>query len=579
MKKKVLSAILVLAVMLSVVSITVTASTQTEITEVSISGLDFPVVGEALDTNYTIPASGIHYLKDINKPEVTWYVLDANDQYVQLDADAKVEYGKVYKVTMYLNRVNSDYIFDQQKNNVAVNVAENIAGKIVTKKSVAEKADTLRVELTFMGNMVYEAGKNWVYLNVNRYVPYWPVAGETPWADDVIANANTKENPNQKDFTIATEWFKKEDKNKALADDYQFEAGKEYVLRVTLNAARSAVFGTEALEPPVFIANDNLIGETVSASAEKMVVEFPFAVYGGVFSASIEGIKPPVAGESVQKNGFTLSATGATVEFAGWEYNNGSDELFHEFNGDTFDNDVLYRLKLKLAPKNGFVLNTQKDDIDLNCGSIASFSRNEEEGYIIIGIDFKTDKEVVDTIAAYITIPQDAQFPGYNATVPVNAGYIVGSKTENYTVNGVYWHNVSNEEPMQPNVTYFEKGKEYTVTIQIVPTDVTFPEKAEDIIATVNGQRAECIYDENGILNISYTYVAIDEITNDLGDVNNDSKINAKDALICLKISVNKYTPNENEKFAADVNKDNAINAKDALEILKHSVGKPSCIG
>ena len=85
--------------------------------------------------------------------------------------------------------------------------------------------------------------------------------------------------------------------------------------------------------------------------------------------------------------------------------------------------------------------------------------------------------------------------------------------------------------------------------------------------------------DENGILNISYTYVAIDEITNDLGDVNNDSKINAKDALICLKISVNKYTPNENEKFAADVNKDNAINAKDALEILKHSVGKPSCIG
>ncbi len=64
----------------------------------------------------------------------------------------------------------------------------------------------------------------------------------------------------------------------------------------------------------------------------------------------------------------------------------------------------------------------------------------------------------------------------------------------------------------------------------------------------------------------------------DLGDVNGDDKIDAKDALLVLRISVNKYDATEGEAVAADVNKDAVINAKDALEILKHSVGKPSVL-
>ncbi len=62
-----------------------------------------------------------------------------------------------------------------------------------------------------------------------------------------------------------------------------------------------------------------------------------------------------------------------------------------------------------------------------------------------------------------------------------------------------------------------------------------------------------------------------------LGDVNKDTKIDAKDALLVLKMAVGKYTPFPSEMLAADVNKDDAINAKDALEILKKAVGKPAC--
>ncbi len=59
-----------------------------------------------------------------------------------------------------------------------------------------------------------------------------------------------------------------------------------------------------------------------------------------------------------------------------------------------------------------------------------------------------------------------------------------------------------------------------------------------------------------------------------LGDVNQDNKIDAKDALIALKISVNKYLPSSEELIAADLNKDNRVDAKDALTMLKISVGK-----
>ena len=62
------------------------------------------------------------------------------------------------------------------------------------------------------------------------------------------------------------------------------------------------------------------------------------------------------------------------------------------------------------------------------------------------------------------------------------------------------------------------------------------------------------------------------------GDIDGDTVINAKDALVALKVAVGKAKLTEAQKAVADVNKDGQINAKDALEILKYAVGKPSVI-
>ncbi len=61
-----------------------------------------------------------------------------------------------------------------------------------------------------------------------------------------------------------------------------------------------------------------------------------------------------------------------------------------------------------------------------------------------------------------------------------------------------------------------------------------------------------------------------------IGDINQDGQINAKDALLALRMAVGKYEASEEQWWAGDVNEDGDVNAKDALEILKFAVGKPS---
>ena len=57
------------------------------------------------------------------------------------------------------------------------------------------------------------------------------------------------------------------------------------------------------------------------------------------------------------------------------------------------------------------------------------------------------------------------------------------------------------------------------------------------------------------------------------GDVNGDTKVDAKDALMVLKYAVEKIDLTDEQKLAAEVDGMEGIGAKDALEILKYTVG------
>ncbi len=59
-----------------------------------------------------------------------------------------------------------------------------------------------------------------------------------------------------------------------------------------------------------------------------------------------------------------------------------------------------------------------------------------------------------------------------------------------------------------------------------------------------------------------------------LGDVNGDTKVDAKDALEVLKAAVGKVELTDAQKLVAEVDGQEGINAKDALQILKYAVKK-----
>ncbi len=58
------------------------------------------------------------------------------------------------------------------------------------------------------------------------------------------------------------------------------------------------------------------------------------------------------------------------------------------------------------------------------------------------------------------------------------------------------------------------------------------------------------------------------------GDVNNDGKIRANDALLALRIAVGLIEPTDYQKWAADVNCDGRVRSNDALIILQYAVGQ-----
>jgi len=69
-------------------------------------------------------------------------------------------------------------------------------------------------------------------------------------------------------------------------------------------------------------------------------------------------------------------------------------------------------------------------------------------------------------------------------------------------------------------------------------------------------------------------YVLLDKMIIELGDVNGDEKINARDAKLVLQYFNGKVELTDEQKAKADVNGDGKINARDAKLILQTFNGK-----
>lgn len=119
--------------------------------------------------------------------------------------------------------------------------------------------------------------------------------------------------------------------------------------------------------------------------------------------------------------------------------------------------------------------------------------------------------------------------------------------------------------PTVSNLQYIDQVdiKKGEATFSIIPRAMT-DDATYNVYVSTNG--------ENGSLTkvASFQYGPKPPYT--LGDINNDAKINADDAVLALQYAVQLVELDGTQVLAGDVNKDNKVNADDAVKILQYAV-------
>lgn len=119
--------------------------------------------------------------------------------------------------------------------------------------------------------------------------------------------------------------------------------------------------------------------------------------------------------------------------------------------------------------------------------------------------------------------------------------------------------------PTVSNLQYIDQVdiKKGEATFSIIPKAMT-DGATYNVYVSTNG--------ENGSLTkvASFQYGPKPPYT--LGDINNDTKINADDAVLALRYAVQLVELNTTQISAGDVNHDGKVNAEDAVQILRYAV-------
>ena len=123
----------------------------------------------------------------------------------------------------------------------------------------------------------------------------------------------------------------------------------------------------------------------------------------------------------------------------------------------------------------------------------------------------------------------------------------------------------ANEYPTEANLYYIDQVdiKKGEATFSIIPKAMT-DGKTYNVYVSTNG--------ENGELTKVASFQYGEKPPYTLGDINNDAKINADDAVLALQYAVQLVELDGTQVLAGDVNKDNKVNADDAVKILQYAV-------
>ncbi len=365
------------------------------ISEVSISGLEHPIMGQELDFSYNLPKKrGLAYEKDDDFDEVIWYEVGSGSSRTALKNGAKAEEGVTYIAELHLIVVDEDT--DYFRDRVNVELSDDMECRVM--KVTADPQDTtLIIQLQYQGDYYYDR-KHPVELTVADSL----FGNGTVRVGDYLWNESDFKLPKKGHFDLTVTWYEgKQDVDRAKIknpEDYEFEAGQTYTLKVELDSSHSSRHAF--FDPDTDILINGEKGDTWvgNESGYTCYALFRFNAGTSVEKVTIKGIEEPMVGETRQRDGFTCKTEGIKdVEFNKWEYETESGSI-REFKG-TFEAGFTYLLSLDLIPEDGYSLDLKAKDISVNKGKVDRVEYDERDDVYTVVIRFEMEEAVLKSIA------------------------------------------------------------------------------------------------------------------------------------------------------------------------------------
>ncbi|MBO4885118.1 MAG: hypothetical protein J5602_07380, partial [Clostridia bacterium] len=444
-----------------------TASAATIVSNVTITGVEVPEIGETPDYYATATATGAtlqNYNEGSWKRGVRWVNETDNKN---MSATDTFKAGKVYAVYFCIEP-KSGYTF------------KNSSGNVVTKATVNGKATgtptmfddgTLEVKYTFL-SLKRKVGAVTI-TGVDT-----PVIGKTP--DYVVSVSGT----GTKRDNFNTTWWKNGVAWRDVTADASmkttdtFKAGHSYMVRVSLYPADGYSFSNAAGD---LIASGKIGGkeaETLLLGDENVIFEYTFpALVNPIPYVVISGVDAPVIGRTPD---YDVNVTGTGVKRDTVTNDTCKNGVFwmDETTGwkvkttETFQAGHTYKVCVSLYAETDYAFfdiagNLTKGTINGKPAEAHEYSFDKTNYGYEYTFPALPERTIVSDAAIAVTAPKAGNAPVFKATMTATGAKVKGDYADNDFRNGVRWTNVTDNRHMKPT-DVFEEGKVYKVDVYLV---------------------------------------------------------------------------------------------------------------
>ena len=486
------------------------------ISQVAITGIDTPKVGNKPDTSATVNVTGA------DNAGVTWY--DWTDNKTLTSSDV-FKVGHDYMVMVTLN-AKSGYIFsttDSNKLNISVN----------GNKGFLWLANPQRVQCCYNFETLTEP---------QPVITTQPSGGHSPYMGDSIVLKIDAENANEYIWHIIDEDGNELTWNYLSNNGYANLSTSEGGKKLFLYGVSDWMTG-KRVYCEVKGNGGTVKSDIVTLSVDK-VVKYCMDMYFDNFD---EIWNHKTVGD--YKNVKTDTNAPYTITEVRWQlFNKVLSDDFEFSSGDTI------ALLIGLAPKEGYELYVTSGSLN-GINSVDAFHMTDGRQYLQFEINITApDEYKTQNIELSVAEPVAGVKPSTTATC--TSGYAIPG-TPSWT----------------PADTTFKSDTQYTVKI---PVTAEFEMGDIDTVtAKVNGKDAKFIAEYKGGKQYAYYVEYTFDATKDylLGDVNGDGQVTVVDATLIQKYIAGLVTLSDTQKAAADVNNDGSVSVIDATLIQKYIAG------